>query len=153
DLYDDAMFQTEFLRIEEPWNPTLDFRTYTLPQSGNKIPALPGDYGLLLYNVGGDILQLIYDVPDISQTEVIQEYVELLLSFGFKIDDEESSIPYEDMMKIGGFDVSEDMIQRGVNFYLEKPSISGENNIQIRILAPYPTESGKEGVLIAAILF
>ena len=92
-------------------------------------------------------------MPDISQTEVIQEYVELLLSFGFKIDDEESSIPYEDMMKIGGFDVSEDMIQRGVNFYLEKPSISGENNIQIRILAPYPTESGKEGVLIAAILF
>ena len=158
DLYDDAMFQTEFLRIEEPWNPTLDFRTYTLPQSGNKIPALPGDYGLLSYYMGEsysgeDMLLLIYDVSDISQTGVIQEYIELLLSFGFKIDEEGSSIPYEDMMEIGEYDVSEDIIQRGVNFYLEKPSISGGKNIHIRILAPYPTEDGKEGVYVSAVLF
>ncbi|WP_295635375.1 hypothetical protein, partial [uncultured Intestinimonas sp.] len=147
-----------FLRIEEPWNPTLDFRTYTLPQSGNKIPALPGDYGLLSYYMGEsysgeDMLLLIYDVSDISQTGVIQEYIELLLSFGFKIDEEGSSIPYEDMMEIGEYDVSEDIIQRGVNFYLEKPSISGGKNIHIRILAPYPTEDGKEGVYVSAVLF
>ena len=102
---------------------------------------------------GEDMLLLIYDVSDISQTGVIQEYIELLLSFGFKIDEEGSSIPYEDMMEIGEYDVSEDIIQRGVNFYLEKPSISGGKNIHIRILAPYPTEDGKEGVYVSAVLF
>ena len=154
DIYEDASFQKTIVYMEnKPGNHSLPFEIFTFSSSGDSAPMLQGGLNrdILMENEWSQTI--IYMIPKDEQSSEIQSYINLLLSTGFEIYETESALSYEEIMEIGGYTVSEDMVQRGTNYYLRKQSISKNDHIGIRILAPFPTDEGIEGVYVGMILY